>query len=68
VEALRAATLGGARALGLGSEVGSLEVGKAADLLVWEADSVLELGYRLGTNMVETVIAGGRVLHATGGT
>lgn len=68
VEALRAATLGGARALGLGSEVGSLEVGKAADLLVWEADSVLELGYRLGTNMVETVIAGGRVLHATGET
>lgn len=62
-EALRAATLGGAHALGLGREIGSLEVGKAADLLIWEADDVLELGYHLGTNRVETVVVGGRVLH-----
>ena len=63
-EALRAATLGGAHALGLGDEIGSLEVGKAADLLVWEADDLLEMGYHLGTNRVETVVVGGRVLHS----
>lgn len=63
-EALRAATLGGALALGLGDDVGSLEVGKAADLLIWEADDVLEMGYHLGTNRVETVLVGGRVLHS----
>ncbi len=63
-EALRAATLGGASALGLGDDVGSLEVGKAADLLIWEADDVLEMGYHLGTNRVETVLVGGRVLHS----
>lgn len=63
-EALRAATLGGACALGLGDEIGSLEVGKAADLLVWEADDLLEMGYHLGTNRVETVVVGGRVLHS----
>ncbi|MBL8094723.1 MAG: imidazolonepropionase [Anaerolineales bacterium] len=62
-EALRAATLGGAAALGLSHEIGSLEVGKAADLLIWEAEDALEMGYHLGTNRVETVVVGGRVLH-----
>jgi len=63
-EALRAATLGGAQALGLAGDVGSLEIGKAADLLLWEAEDILELGYHLGTNRVDTVLAGGRVLHS----
>jgi 5-methylthioadenosine/S-adenosylhomocysteine deaminase len=48
LDALRLATSEGARALGLGEEVGSLEVGKAADLVVlagdrpelWAADGV----------------------------
>lgn len=62
-EALRAATLGGARALAMDHEVGSLEVGKRADLLLWDAESYLELGYRLGTNLVRTVLVDGRIVH-----
>jgi imidazolonepropionase len=62
-ETLRAATLGGARALAMHDSVGSLEAGKRADLLIWNADSYLELGYRLGTNLVDTVVIDGRVVH-----
>jgi imidazolonepropionase len=66
-EALRAATIGGAAALGLQAEVGSLEVGKRCDLLVLDAASHEELPYHYGVNLVSGVIAGGRVVGGEGG-
>jgi imidazolonepropionase len=60
-EAIAAATLNAAHALGLAHEVGSLEVGKRADLLVVDAPSHTYLAYHYGTNLAERVIAGGRV-------
>jgi imidazolonepropionase len=64
-EALRAATLGGARALRLDHEVGSLEPGKWCDLLVWNCASYLELGYGLGASRLhQAFIAGNSGLSA----
>lgn len=60
-EALVAATLNAAHAIGLGHLVGSLEVGKQADLLVLEAEDYRMLPYRYGTNLVRQVIKRGRV-------
>ncbi|BCJ31513.1 8-oxoguanine deaminase [Actinocatenispora sera] len=39
-EALRLATMGGARCLGRADEIGSLEVGKLADVAVWRIDDL----------------------------
>ena len=39
-EAFSAATIGGARALGLGDDLGAVEVGRIADLNVWRLDSI----------------------------
>jgi len=61
-EALRAATMGGASALGLQHEAGSVEPGKRCDLLVLDAASHQELPYHWGVNLVSGVIAGGEVV------
>lgn len=61
-EAVVAATLNAAHALGLGHEVGSLEPGKRADLVILDAPSHLHLPYWLGRNLVRTVIKDGRVV------
>jgi imidazolonepropionase len=58
-EALRAATMGGAAALGLQHEVGSIEAGKRCDLVILDAASHEELPYHWGVSLVDGVIAGG---------
>lgn len=62
-EAISAATINAAHAVGLGDEVGSLEPGKRADLLLLDAPTYLHLGYRFGTNLAwETVVGGKRLV------
>ena len=47
-EALRGITINAARALGLAHAVGSIAVGKQADLCAWRIESLSELGYWIG--------------------
>ncbi len=65
-QALRAATLGGAAAIGLRGDVGSLEVGKSCDLLVLDADSRHELPYHFGVNLAAVVVAAGQTVARRG--
>lgn len=60
-EALVAATLNAAAAIGLADRVGSLEPGKQADLVVWDAESYEEIPYWIGQNLAWAVVARGRV-------
>jgi imidazolonepropionase len=61
-EAICAATINAAHAVGLGHQVGSLEPGKRADLILLDVPSPAHLGYRFGTNLAQMVVVGGRVL------
>jgi imidazolonepropionase len=61
-QALVAATLNAAHAIGRGHEIGSLEPGKQADILVLDTADYRQLGYRFGTNLVKIVIKRGQVV------
>jgi len=61
-EALYAVTMGGATALGLQDDVGSIEAGKRCDLVILDAASRYELPYHFGVNLVDGVIAGGELV------
>jgi imidazolonepropionase len=50
VECLAGMTREAARALGLGEETGTLEVGKTCDLAIWDIERPAELVYRMGFN------------------
>ena len=75
--ALRLATIDGARALGLETEIGSLEIGKRADVIVVDLDQshsspqrddvISALVYSAGSSDVRTTIIDGRVVMRDGG-
>jgi imidazolonepropionase len=65
-EALTAVTLNAAAALGLAQRLGSIEVGKQADLVVLEAPHFKHLVYHFGVNLVRHVVKKGQVVVRQG--
>lgn len=65
-EVLTAITLNPACCLGLGHEVGSIEEGKQADLVLLDAPNLFHLAYHFGVNPVAAVVKGGGVVHRNG--
>lgn len=59
-EAIRAATYGGACALGLQEDRGSIEAGNLADIQLWEAAQYEDIIYHIGGNIVEQVFKRGK--------
>jgi len=60
-QAIAAATINAAAAIGRADRLGSIEPGKQADLLLLSVPDYRHLGYRFGTNLVHTVIKRGQV-------
>jgi len=62
-EVIQATTIHAARSTGREKEIGSLEVGKQADLLVLDIPNYRYLPYHFGVDHVETVIKKGRIVY-----
>jgi imidazolonepropionase len=67
-EILNAVTINSACALKIEDKVGSLEPGKQADILIWEAENVRQLPYFYGLNQVLVTIKNGRIVYEVAGT
>ncbi|MDA0796010.1 MAG: imidazolonepropionase [Proteobacteria bacterium] len=62
-EALHGMTINAAKALGMADDIGSLQLGKAADLVLWQVKQPSELAYWLGGNLVQSVIKAGESIY-----
>jgi imidazolonepropionase len=60
-QAIAATTINSAYAIRRADTIGSIEVGKLADLLILSVADYRQVGYRYGTNLVKQVIKRGRV-------
>ena len=65
-EAIAASTINGAHALGRAGRVGSIEIGKSADILLLNTDDYRDLGRYFGVNLVHMTIKGGRIIYREG--
>jgi len=65
-EALTAATINGARALGCTATAGSIEPDKPADLIVLNVSDYRELGYHSGMNLVHLTMKRGEFIYEEG--
>ena len=61
-EALNAATINAAFAVGSGEKVGSIEVGKCADISILDAKDYRQLAYEFGGNCIQKVIKNGKIV------
>jgi imidazolonepropionase len=65
-EAVTAATINGAHALGCADKLGSLEPGKLADLLILNISDYRELAHHFGTNLVHSTMKRGEFIYEEG--
>ncbi len=61
-EALAAVTRNAAAAVCRADRIGTLEIGKQADVIIWEAPNLDYIFYRFGQNLVNTVIKQGKIV------
>lgn len=65
-EAISAATINGACALGCGDQCGSLQPGKRADLIMLNVEDYREIAHQFGVNHVHMVVKNGAVVYQEG--
>jgi imidazolonepropionase len=66
MEIIKGMTLNAAYAVDRASEIGSIEIGKKADLVILDAPNLEYVVYHYGINHVDSVIKGGKIVVEKG--
>jgi len=61
-EAFLGATINGAKALGLDNEIGTIEIGKKADIILWGISNLFEIPYYVTDHPIRAVIKNGEIV------
>lgn len=64
IDALKAVTLNSAKALKMENIIGSIEKGKNADIIIMDIPSHLFIPYKVGVNLIDTVIKNGEIIYS----
>ncbi|WP_072891134.1 imidazolonepropionase [Ornithinibacillus halophilus] len=62
-EIWHAVTVNAAHAIGRGDVAGSIQVGRAADIVIWDAPNYMYIPYHYGVNHTNTVIKSGEIIY-----
>jgi imidazolonepropionase len=62
LDAIKAATITSAKSLLLHNTIGSIEIGKKADIVVWDIERTLQIPYLVSDHPIQTVIKNGEIL------
>jgi len=62
-EVIQATTIHGAKSIGMENQMGSLDIGKKADVIILDIPNYKYLPYHFGVDHVETVIKGGKIVY-----
>ena len=66
-QAIAASTINSAHAIRRSDRIGSIEVGKQADMIILSVNDYRQLGYRYGSNLVKQIIKRGQVYSVDSG-
>ena len=62
-ETISAVTINAAKAVGVNKECGSIEIGKRADLALFNTDNYADIVYNVGKNLIYMTIKNGEVIY-----
>ena len=62
LDAIMAATFTSAKSLQLENEVGSIEIGKKADILIWNIERTVQIPYLVSDHSIQSIIKNGSIV------